>query len=623
MSSKFISYIKRPVQAKAWIPQIDGLRFLAILPVVFQHLQERCLANAPAFNRATIMDQPFFYFISRGTVGVFLFFAISGFVVAMPFARHYLSDAPKPSVRAFFLRRLTRIEPPYLIWLTLFAAVLAIKGTLTGWPLLKEWLMGITYSHNLWAGQTYPAINPVTWSLEIEIQFYLLSPFLAGLYFSRKNPMHRRLALGAFWLVLTALQFQLGWWKFPVKTTLLGHLQHFLVGFLALDFYITHWKNQAKRTLLWDFIGVASIFIMAYTWSTEFGKNLLFAPALFCLIAAAFKGKVLSYILKNNWLTAIGGMCYTIYLIHLPLLELQTSLLVTFIPTHSFFMLLMSQVLIALPLVLVVGTFFYLVIERPFMTGFSFNVSLPTWSFAVLPVQIKAHRFFPHRRILPVLALLLPLSAANAQVGLPHVPPLDSLVMMAEHCSPEIAVFDLAIKAKEKERDVKSADWADLLSFSTTALWGNSFLNDLTQTTTSSEFIGVNRKSGFYNAGVSLKITLGDVVNRRKKDEVAAVYVLQSRQEKAQHLRELKEEVIRRYDRFQLAVELLQSESDNVQALTLALEVAEKYYKEGNYPVNEYTTALAKKAVAEKLFIQAKAEAKNAYRMLASITCLP
>ena len=58
--------------------------------------------------------------LEHGNYGVQLFFVISGFVLALPFASHYLCQTRAVSLRAYFLRRLTRLEPPYVLSMLLF-----------------------------------------------------------------------------------------------------------------------------------------------------------------------------------------------------------------------------------------------------------------------------------------------------------------------------------------------------------------------------------------------------------------------------------------------------------------------------------------------------------------------
>src|ERR1700709_1509465 len=92
-----------------WIPEIDGLRFVAILATLLSHiLGEIFSRGGPSFaSRQEFANN----LIDRGGRGVLLFFAISGFILAQPFLRQHLKHGQAVSVRAFFKRRLTRLEP--------------------------------------------------------------------------------------------------------------------------------------------------------------------------------------------------------------------------------------------------------------------------------------------------------------------------------------------------------------------------------------------------------------------------------------------------------------------------------------------------------------------------------
>lgn len=93
----FLRHLTRIPASASYIPEIDGQRFLAIGSVVLIHLS---------------FFKPWF---TAGQLGVQLFFIISGFVFALPFARHAISDGRQVSVRNYFFRRLTRLAPPNLI----------------------------------------------------------------------------------------------------------------------------------------------------------------------------------------------------------------------------------------------------------------------------------------------------------------------------------------------------------------------------------------------------------------------------------------------------------------------------------------------------------------------------
>src|SRR6478672_4858378 len=122
-----LARLSRRTSGGRWIPEIDGLRFVAIALVIADHA---ALALNVA-TRARVVEEPFgaatqpanldpgSTIFSRGSVGVLVFFMVSGFVLALPFIRTQRSGQEPVPLRRYFLRRITRIEPPYLIVMTL------------------------------------------------------------------------------------------------------------------------------------------------------------------------------------------------------------------------------------------------------------------------------------------------------------------------------------------------------------------------------------------------------------------------------------------------------------------------------------------------------------------------
>ena len=194
-------------KGRVFIPQIDGLRFIAIMAVIAYHVQAitgyHFSVDSDVPPGSGLISQIF----GAGHEGVELFFAISGFILGMPFARHYLQGAPPVSLGAYYLRRVTRLEPPYLIHLVfLFVATALVLRFVPRHAEIyhqPDWLaytiqhlaFSVIYANGLILHQ-YPWPNIVLWSLEIEIQFYLLAPFLARL-FQIGSPVLRRLLLVA------------------------------------------------------------------------------------------------------------------------------------------------------------------------------------------------------------------------------------------------------------------------------------------------------------------------------------------------------------------------------------------------------------------------------------------
>src|SRR2546430_13501195 len=101
------------------IPEIDGLRFIAIAAVILHHLGLFVSTQRQADEGLLLLGQN----------GVELFFAISGFILAVPFAMHYLNAGKRVKLSRYFVRRFTRLEPPYLLsLLLLFAMRVWLRG---------------------------------------------------------------------------------------------------------------------------------------------------------------------------------------------------------------------------------------------------------------------------------------------------------------------------------------------------------------------------------------------------------------------------------------------------------------------------------------------------------------
>lgn len=357
--SLFQNLIRKPQSGK-FIPILDGMRFLAIVPVILQHANER-LHKYGSLPELSAAEQWLSFLISRGTVGVFLFFAISGFILSLPFAQ----GRTREPYLEYLKRRLFRIEPPFLLWMTVFALVLLIKGDYPGGEILRHFLATITYTHQIFYGE-YSIINPVAWSLEVEIQFYLIAPFLAAAYFGFRNVAERRATL--IWTIFTFLIFQHGmdWHLMPFKASLLGQLPHFLIGMLAADIY-TRPLSWFKSSHAWDALFPVLLLTLAFTWTEELGKMLVFELALLLVFLSAIYGKLLSRFLSLRWVVIIGGMCYSLYLIHLPMLEAFYLLVGKFGQWSGYFGQLSITIFIALPMILLSGVIAYRWVEQPFM----------------------------------------------------------------------------------------------------------------------------------------------------------------------------------------------------------------------------------------------------------------
>lgn len=616
--------LKRETANGQYLPLVDGLRFLAIMPVIVQHMSERLVRHSAVEFATPIKQDQLAFLASRGTIGVFIFFAISGFMLTLPFARHRLEGTKPPSLKQYFTRRFTRIEPPYLVWMTVFALVLLVQGAWSLGDMFPHWLASCFYLHNFIYGE-YSVINPVAWSLEIEIQFYLIAPWLVGLFFSIKNAKHRELVLLGSIFGFVALQHAMGWQYFPFKPTLLGQMQHFLVGIWLADKYLTKWQKLPSAKIAWDLAVVPALLVMAYTWTEEFVKSWVFGVALMVVFVAAFRGKYFSQLLRNQWVAIIGGMCYTIYLTHLPMVEMQMMFTKNLHLTNYYLPNLLLQLAIGLPMILISSAVFYLLLEKPFMknTPLRFpRISINLQSFFMKKLSYAKTPFTNSKKLWTLVFLLTSVtlfSQGKVQVPSYQLPPLDTLVKLALEKSNALHSQDVWIATKKQEMSLEKKSWANLVSVGGTALFGTNTVLDYQQTAANQEYISVDRRSAVYNAGLTMRVSLGDVINRDDKVNIKRLEWERSQAERLTLEDEIREEVLVRYDNFQANLKMIELEAQNLEAMELALSVAQKYFEEGNLPASEYTTVLSKRIGAQKQLEEAKMNTQHSYRMLREI----
>ncbi|MGH9274431.1 MAG: acyltransferase family protein [Acidimicrobiales bacterium] len=149
---------------------LDALRALAALYVLAGHAY---LLSGTAIG---FHDRhPVRLLINSGGSGVWLFFALSGYLIAGPFIAKLLSGDPLPDVGSYARRRFLRIYPAY--WVA-FAAVLAFGlapgQTVSAGQLIVHGLL----LHNLVRGEQQ-AIYFASWTLTLEVLFYAVVPLLA------------------------------------------------------------------------------------------------------------------------------------------------------------------------------------------------------------------------------------------------------------------------------------------------------------------------------------------------------------------------------------------------------------------------------------------------------------
>ncbi|WP_187431392.1 hypothetical protein ROLI_045250 (plasmid) [Roseobacter fucihabitans] len=292
--------------------EIDGLRALAVLPVILCHAG--------------------FSIFSGGYIGVDVFFVISGFLITSILIREL--DQGRFSLPDFYERRARRILPALFF---VMAACLPVAAILFVPQDLKDFAQSLTavafFSSNIlfWSESGYfsgaSELKPLlhTWSLAVEEQYYILFPL---------------------WLMLT--------WRWGIKITLIGLTLGFALSlFLAqmivsrdASFAFFMLPTRAWELLMGSFVafalfrypdlarpgwlaqggslaGLALVVfaIFVFDKETPFPSLYTLVPVLGAalIILCARRGTLVHALLSQRALTGIGLLSYSAYLWHQPL----------------------------------------------------------------------------------------------------------------------------------------------------------------------------------------------------------------------------------------------------------------------------------------------------------------
>lgn len=308
-----VARLTRVTSRGDYIPALDGMRWLAMALVFLQHFQLAIVSTTldrsvtPDAGLRTLYDL---------RVGVELFFVISGFILGVPFVNERVLRTERVELRAYFLRRLTRIEPPYAIALAIFTlAWLALgRDPITT---LSHALASLFYVHNLAYGAFHPqAINMVTWSLEIEVQFYLLAPLFAYVFFLERAAVRRTTLVVTILAssILVELARRAG---HEPPLSIVTQIPYFAAGFLLADLYVVDWKTQPPTHWGWDLVALPAWATLPFV--ATFGlpmTDLAIATVLFVAFVGSFRSVYTRAFLGWVPVRLLGGMCYSVYLFH-------------------------------------------------------------------------------------------------------------------------------------------------------------------------------------------------------------------------------------------------------------------------------------------------------------------
>jgi peptidoglycan/LPS O-acetylase OafA/YrhL len=364
----------RPVaQSQTRYRSLDALRGIAALVVVFHH----SMMTLPMWSDVVrhgihnstltlILGSPPLDVLWAGDAAVKVFFALSGFVLALMFLR-----PDPPSYAAFAVKRICRIYLPYIAVVAI--AMLLMTATAPHHtPELSEWFNDswnhsvswpLILDHALMLGQTqYNFVDNPIWSLVHEMRYSLIFPMIMWVVVRMG---WRPLVAGSLGLSLAAMgalsHFGDNWALDSLQYAFL-----FVMGATLAKYRIeiTVWYRNLPASLRIA-IGLTGVLMLSTHGLTHSGIRLVralasLAPhigAVLLLVSVIGSKRAQAFLEAKPCLWA-GRVSYSLYLSHLVLLLTLVSLLYRFV---SIYVILFAMP----PLALALAGVLYRLLEEP------------------------------------------------------------------------------------------------------------------------------------------------------------------------------------------------------------------------------------------------------------------
>ena len=365
------------------IEAFDSFRGWAILGVFLHHAY-----SGYKFDNAFPGGKALDFALWSGHAGAWLFFFISGFLLFLPWGRAYYEKKDMPSLGSYFKRRAFRIVPAYYLFILIFI-VLIERSFITTAQGRWDALTSLAFLH-FSAPHTEGVINYVFWSVEVEVQFYLLLPFMASWFFGRRClvalPVFIAVPVAARWLIHAYL------YHGPdsisgINSLFSGNILlslgafGFAMAFANLWLWAKYNNKAPESRVLMDVLGFAGLAVFAALMYSRYAagpyfqeKYHLFRLAWFPLLhlsigsvaCSVIWGGFLRKVIVNPVIDYVGVVSYSVYLWHPAVIQglakipglggAQGSL-----PS---FLLFASVSLVAC---LVIATLSYAFVEKPFL----------------------------------------------------------------------------------------------------------------------------------------------------------------------------------------------------------------------------------------------------------------
>lgn len=287
---------------------IQGLRAIAVISVLLFHLNDQILPG--------------------GFVGVDIFFVISGFLISSLLLHQ--KENGTLSIKKFYLNRIKRILPAYYVFLLIITfVVICIYIPSDVYSFRSKLFHSFIFNSNNFFATLSNYFGPSsienpllhTWTLSIEMQFYMLLPFIIG-FTNRKRSIYLCCFFCIFFLLYTQYQIILGY-KNLMYFSLIARAPEFLIGVI---FTLANWTNNFSKKKQ-SYMGILGMILILSSFflinpKSTFPGIITLRPCGGTILIIANKNGLVNTIISSKFFVWIGELSYSIYLWHWGVLAL-------------------------------------------------------------------------------------------------------------------------------------------------------------------------------------------------------------------------------------------------------------------------------------------------------------
>ena len=306
-----------------YIPHLDGLRAISIILVIFYHAE--------------------LFFFSGGFIGVDIFFVISGYLISQIFHKNFHQNN---FYFHFIESRVRRILPGIVLlclatipfsWLILFPnEIIKFTDSLISAPLfISNFTFYLQSNYFDKLAIDIPLLH--TWSLSVEIQFYLMFVFL--MFITSKISKNFKIKIIIFlFIILFFISYYFSTHQLRLENFYFSvpRFWEFLFGVL-LYFYQIRKAGKKINFNIYNFLSISGVILIIISLividkNSRFPGTITLLPVIGAslIILYSRNENLVGKVLSNNLFTYIGKISYSLYLWHYPVFSFYSLYFIKF-----------------------------------------------------------------------------------------------------------------------------------------------------------------------------------------------------------------------------------------------------------------------------------------------------